>query len=458
MKVKTFPFVPQEVLRELKLEPKWDLEYKRLHNGILLAQIRDTKSSRSWLRIQFALGSCSESKERNGITHLLEHMLFRGCEPFKEPSDLEAAFETIGGTANAFVDTERTCFHTHCYPRFILESLELFRVMFQAPLFSDLETEKRVIIQEILEDKNEQGEEIDPENLLYALMFPDAGLALPIAGSVANVEQFCRQDLIERLKELLWPKKTLVMVSGDTDFRFFEESLEEGFQVKIHDRPGSISPQVMPAYSLDSPGPKLLIRHNTQSLYEVCLGFQTPGPDHPHMFKLPVLLRLLTGMGKSILTRRLREERGLVYSLDASLNLHKGLGVFIVEFATQKESIMEALKNVFVELENLKGMDIPQQLLEMARLNCLYDLYFEQDNPESVLEHFAKTALFDLPWLPQEAYRALLETTPEDIRTLSKDIFCKAGLHLILVGPYFNGQSNLEFGILKEIETIFHGS
>lgn len=455
MKAETLPIVPQKALRELNLEPKWDLKHEWLRNGVRLAQIRDTKTSRSWVRIQFALGSCSESKERNGITHLLEHMLFRGCELFKESSDLEAAFETIGGTANAFVDAERTCFHTHCHPKFILESLELFRAMFQSPLFNDLETEKRVIIQEILEDKNEQGEEINPENLLYASMFPNTGLALPVAGSVANVERFCRQDLIERLKELLLPERTLITVSGDIDFRSLEESLERGFRLKDPDGPGSLSPPAIPFCSV---GPKLIVRPNTQSLYEVCLGFRAPGPDHPRTLKLPVLLRLLAGMGKSFLTRKLREEKGLVYSLDVSLNLHKGLGVFIVEFATQKESLLEALKSLFFELESLKGKEVPAELLEMARLNCLYDLYFEQDSPENILEHFAKTALFGLPWRPQEAYRALLETSPEDIRTLSREIFCKSYLHLVLVGPSFNGQSQLECGILNEIETLFQGS
>jgi len=221
------PWPPEKLFKEL--EPTFDVSLKRLQSGLTLAHIHDNKNVRAWVRVQFAHGSCSETPENNGVTHLLEHMLFRGCERYKEPSDLESAFEAIGGMANAFVDAERTCFHAHCHPKFLLEALGIFQAMFEAPLFKGLETEKRVILQEILEDKNEQGEEIDPENLLYGLMFPGSSLALPIAGSQANIERFTKKDLTARLKELLVPEGTLVTVSGDIGFEALEAFLSDGF-------------------------------------------------------------------------------------------------------------------------------------------------------------------------------------------------------------------------------------
>jgi len=443
------PWPPEKLFKEL--EPTFDVSLKRLQSGLTLAHIHDNKNVRAWVRVQFAHGSCSETPENNGVTHLLEHMLFRGCERYKEPSDLEAAFEAIGGMANAFVDAERTCFHAHCHPKFLLEALGIFQAMFEAPLFKGLETEKRVILQEILEDKNEQGEEIDPENLLYGLMFPGSSLALPIAGSQANIERFTKKDLTARLKELLVPEGTLVTVSGDIGFEALEAFLSDGFPLPAARAQGPYVLGDMPT----SEGSKLLIRHNPQSQFEVCMGFQAPGPKCQDVLKLPIVQRLLAGMGKSILTRRLREEKGLVYSLDASFSLHKGVGVFLIEFATSKETLLEAIDTLLCELAQFKAQEVPCELSDMAKLSCLYDLYFEQDSPENVLEHVSRAVLFGVPWQPNTFYRALLETTRMDIQSLAKRLFSKKNLHLVMVGPSLTGSDDLKRAILEKIDQAF---
>ena len=445
----TLPWPPEKLFKEL--EPTFDVSLKRLQSGLTLAHIHDNKNVRAWVRVQFAHGSCSETPENNGVTHLLEHMLFRGCARYKEPSDLEAAFEAIGGTANAFVDAERTCFHAHCHPRFLLEALGIFQAMFEAPLFKGLETEKRVILQEILEDKNEQGEEIDPENLLYGLMFPGSSLALPIAGIQANIERFTKKDLTARLKEVLVTEDTLVTVSGNVGFEMLEGFLGDGFTLPAARAQGPHSLGDIPVPK----GSKLLIRHNPQSQFEVCMGFQAPGPKCQDVLKLPIVQRLLAGMGKSILTRRLREEKGLVYSLDASFSLHKGVGVFIVEFATSKEALLEAIGTLLCELVQFKAQEVPRELLDMAKLSSLYDLYFEQDSPENVLEHVSRAVLLGVPWQPNTFYRALLETTRMDIRSLAERLFSKKNLHLVMVGPTPTGSDDFKGVILKKIDQAF---
>mgnify|MGYP005811508917 CR=1 FL=1 len=449
MHLKTLPRPTEKLFKEL--EPAFEVSFKRLRNGLTLAHIHDTKNVRAWVRVQFARGSGSETPETSGVTHLLEHMLFRGCARYKEPSDLEAAFEAIGGVANAFVDAERTCFHSHCHPKFLLEVLKIFHAMIEAPLFKGLETEKRVILQEILEDKNEQGEEIDPENLLYGLMFPGSSLALPISGSQANIDRFTKEDLTARLQELLIPEDTLVAASGDIPLETLEPFLNEGFSMPAAKAQPSLAVDDTPI----AEGAKLLIRHNPQSQFEVCMGFLAPGPRCRDALKLPIVQRLLTGMGKSILTRRLREEKGLVYSLDTSFSLHKNIGVFLIEFATSKESLLEAIGTVLSELAQFKSQGVSLELSDFAKLSCLYDLYFEQDSPENVLEHVSRAVLLGMPWEPKAFYRVLLETTRMDVQSIAKRLFSKKNFHLVMVGPSVAGSEDLKKAILKKMNQAF---
>ena len=141
-----------------------------LANGVRLVTVPMPHLHTAELVCYLAVGGRNEPPEVSGISHFLEHMIFRGTAEYANSTELERAFEAIGGAVNASTDAETTCFHSRLHPDYLAEGVALFASMLRRPLFKDIDVERRIILEEAREDYNEQGVQINLDNLMVGLL------------------------------------------------------------------------------------------------------------------------------------------------------------------------------------------------------------------------------------------------------------------------------------------------
>ena len=154
-----------------------------LANGVRLVTVPMPHLHSAELVCSMAVGGRCEPVELSGISHFLEHMIFRGTAEYATSIELERAFEAIGGSVNASTDAETTCFHSRIHPDFLGEGVALFASMLLRPKFNEIDIERRIILEEARDDFNEEGIQVNLDNLMMGLLWPGHPLGESLIGS-----------------------------------------------------------------------------------------------------------------------------------------------------------------------------------------------------------------------------------------------------------------------------------
>ena len=146
-------------------------------------------------------------------------MLFKGTADYPTGLALERAFEAVGGSANAATDSETTCFHSRVHPDHIAAGISLFSSMMQRPLFRDMEMERRVILEEAMGDLNESGRQINSDNIVASLLYPNHPLGLPTVGNRPAIERLTLRQLQQHHATYYTPQNAVLTVAGPVDHK-----------------------------------------------------------------------------------------------------------------------------------------------------------------------------------------------------------------------------------------------
>ena len=157
------------------------------------------------ISLYIKVGSRYETLENNGISHFLEHMLFRGSKNYPSSFLLNHAFESIGNGLYANTFREFTSLWCKLVPEKLTEGLEILSDLIRAPLLSDIEIERQIILEEIMEDLDEDGEDIDIDNISRSLLYPGDPLGFLVIGTRENVREIQRRDLLHHFKKFYVP-------------------------------------------------------------------------------------------------------------------------------------------------------------------------------------------------------------------------------------------------------------
>src|SRR5450631_1026460 len=166
------------------------------------------------LAVYLKVGGRNDPPAKAGLSHFLEHMLFRGTAEFGSSLEIENAFEAIGGAPNASTDAESTCYYSRIHPDHVRRGMEIFASMLLRPTLSGIEIEKRIITEEAREDLNEQGEEINPDTIVSQLLWPRHPLGRPTIGTLESIADITRDDLKSHLQGFYLPCNAVVVISG----------------------------------------------------------------------------------------------------------------------------------------------------------------------------------------------------------------------------------------------------
>ncbi len=403
-----------------------------LANGLRLLTVEMPHLHSVELSCSLGVGSRHENPHQTGISHFLEHMLFRGSQEYPSSQDLESRFEAIGGNINAATDAESTYYHTRLHPDHVEDGLQLMASMLQRPLLSDIETERKIILEEAQEDLNQEGQIISPDLLMNSLLWPNHPLSQPTIGTLESIKAIDATALRSYHQRYYTPSNTVIALAGRIDRSAALAAATEAFGSWS----GPMVEPTPPPTLLPVAGPTSRWVADADSQLNLQLTFRIPGRHHSDTPALRMLRRILSGGGTTRLMQRLRENLGLTYNADANLSLFDECGAFAVDLAVTPENLLPAIRELLLIFKELT-----QELVgdgELARVlgNYLFELEFSHDHADLLSARYGWGLTTGFLRSLEDERLESSALRPEQMLSAAQRHFSAANLYLVVVGPY----------------------
>jgi len=325
------------------------------------------------------VGSRYERPAQAGLSHFVEHMMFRGNARYPSGPALEQAFEQLGSNMNAGTDAETTSYFARVHPQSVTQGLELFSMMLRTPRFLHLDTERAIVLEEALSDFNELGADICADNRMSRLLWGDHPLGQPIIGTPATIRSFGANEVKNWYARHYVPNNIVISIAGPVDLQTVQDAVAAHFGCWT--APQLSSELEAPSHPFS--GPRLDWVKDSDSQLTLQLAWRTAGRDHPHAPELRVLRRMLGEGGASLLMQKLREDAGLTYSVEASLEEYPDCGCFSIDLSTEPENLVAVVQALIEVMEQARTQP-KQEDLDMVVRNALNHLDFSRDNVEDL--------------------------------------------------------------------------
>lgn len=388
-----------------------------LPNGLRIVTESITSVKSISVGIWVKTGSRNETEKQAGVTHFLEHMLFKGTKE-RTAYDIALSMEAVGGFLNAFTSSEYTCYYARCVDSQLERALDVLSDMVLNPTFpaEEVEKEKKVVIEEMKMYSD------SPDSYLFeefnTKMFESHELGRPILGNEETVSSFTRDDLYAYMKERYRSGNMLISVAGNVDHkevvelvsRFLGE-VENSFAATPHQPLQNLKPE------------KLVLTKAIEQTHYI-LGRRGLHLDHPEKYLLLLANSILSGGMSSRLHQNVREKYGYCYSIQSFNQSYSDSGMWGVYVGTDKEYVEHVHELVVAELTKMKEELVPAKELEEAKAQLKGKLLLSQENTSNRMMRLAKSELyFDRFITLDELVDKINAVTAEEILEFSKDFF-----------------------------------
>jgi len=377
-------------------------------------------------------GSRHETLEQNGISHFIEHLLFKGTET-RTAQDIALIVDSVGGQMDAFTTKEYTCFYFKVLDDHLDIAVDLLSDIVRHPKFlpEEVEKERKVIFEEI------KMVEDTPDELVYDIFsesfWRGHPLGRPIQGTIPSVTGMHLDMLIRYFKDSYQPANLLVTAAGNLDHGRLADAIGGAFApIPNSSRPVPITPP--------APTATIVVREKKElGQLHLCLGVPCFGSPPGRRYQEYVLNTLLGGTMSSRLFQHIREERGLAYSVFSSVNSFLDSGNLLVYAATSPESGREVVQLILDEFRLLKGGPVGDQELKMAKDHLKGSLMLSLESSSSRMSNLARQEFYyGRQFTVSEILEGIDGVTREDVLQLSREIFDPAHCTLAVLGQTGN--------------------
>lgn len=403
-----------------------------LDNGVRIVTVPMPQLHAAELVCYLAVGGRNEPAEISGISHFLEHMIFRGTADYASSTELERAFEAIGGAVNASTDAETTCFHSRLHPDYLGKGVALFASMLRRPLFKDIDVERRIILEEAREDYNEQGVQINLDNLMVAQLWPNHPLGESLIGTPETLASIDRTTLEDYYRRWYLPQNLVICACGRVERDAFRQQVAQHFA----DWPSRPIAGLQPAPPMTASGPECQWVVDSDSQISVQLALPLAGRQDERTLPLRLLRRLLSWGGGARLPLRLREQLGLTYAVEANCSLLDDTGYLAIDLAVAPENLQQAMSELLNVLRDLREQPVPAEELAAAVRGYLFDLDFSLDQTEAMAVRFGWGLQANYLRPLQQDRTELQGVSAESLQQVAAELFCSKSLKLVVVGPW----------------------
>ena len=416
------------VVRGVSL-PRLDFESFTLNGGLRVRLIPLPHLQSATVSFFLRAGSRYETARTNGLSHFLEHMLYRGTRKHPAAHDLSLAIERLGGTLDAATHVDFTSYDLTLPSESIATGVRLLAEVLREPLLTEISTEKQIIREEILEDLNEVGQQIDVDNVSRRLLYPDHPLGFSIPGPLENVERFDTGDLRQHHSKHYTARNSVVCVAGAFDPAEIRSAIEASFDgMAVGD---SIAPS---RRSDDGASTRFAYVHDHGSQTDVRLSFHTPGVASPEAPTLLLLARVLDDGLSTRVHQTICEERGLAYEAFAGNDSFEDCGVFDFGASVEHKKAPILVETMLELIDDLRKSPASEDELEKAKRRYLWDLRTVRDDPEDAAHFIGSSALFGLPERIETVAEQVAQVTPEELQRVVRRHLDPKAAYLTCVG------------------------
>jgi predicted Zn-dependent peptidase len=420
--------------------------YKRvLKNKLTIIEVPSSDAESVVVDFFVKTGSRSETAKENGISHFLEHFLFKGTKKYPSAMAITELVDGIGGEMNANTGKEHTQYYIKAHHSHLEMIFDILTDMIQNPLLdkSELQREKGVIVEEI--NMYQDSPRAVVGNLLEEIMWPKQPLGRDIAGTPKTVTKFTQKMFRSYLDRHYQTGNIILGISGKYDRtrlnqlikKYWDKVPAKQFDTWVYSKNGQNSPRVAVKF-----------KDTQQAHFD--LGFKSFGYEDKRNRAAVVLSSLLGGGMSSRLFTEIREKRGLAYYVRAGQSAYIDTGVFDISAGVQIAKLEEAVSVTLDELSKIKLGDITEKELSKAKefIKGKTTLYLE-DNQARLDWFLEQTAFKKEVKTPAQVFKEIDGITKAEIVKVAKDLFVANKLSFAVVGPY---KKAMETKIMKIIQ------
>jgi predicted Zn-dependent peptidase len=404
--------------------------YKKdvLPNGIRVVTSSVPGATSAAIGFWVDVGSRCEPHAISGMSHFMEHVFFKGTTK-RSAYDIAHSMESLGGSLDALTGRETTVFLSRCLPEYLEVSVDVISDMLSDPKFaeSDIETEKRVVIEEI------KSFEDLPDEIVYELLaksvWNNDSIGRPILGEIESVSAFEGGAIRDFFQSYYAPKSTVVAATGKVDHDALVEHV--GQLLKM---PGKQAPENRETYASDIP--RIYHEDRDSAQCYICLGTLAPSYLEDRRYATVLLSAILGGGMSSRLFQVVREQQGLAYSVHSSCEFYRDTGLFTVFLAVDPAMKAKATASVAGELRSIKENGLREGELDSAKRQLRGGFILGLESLTARMSRIARLELYINGYYPIEtSIENTLAVTEKDIMEEAEKLLDASCFSLVTVGP-----------------------
>ncbi|MFT9498290.1 M16 family metallopeptidase [Anaerosolibacter sp.] len=409
-------------------------ERHKLSNGVrvIVEHIPHVKSVS--LGFWIGVGSIHENSKNNGISHFIEHMLFKGTTN-RTAKQIAESIDSIGGQLNAFTSKECTCYYAKVLDSHLPIAVDVLSDMLFNSTFIDIEIEKEKSV--VLEEINMYEDSPDDlvHDLLSKITFSNHSLGSPILGTNQTVGQFHREMILEYVANNYTCDNIVVSVAGNIDQQLLLSLLEEKFaqytnKIKV---PDTIE---IPNFTKNSGH-----RYKDIEQLHFCIGLKGIPQGHKDLYPLLVMNNVFGGSMSSRLFQNIREDKGLAYSVFSYPSSYSRVGMMTIYAGINPNQLLEVTKLISEEMSNMKEKGLTEEEFYKSKEQLKGNYILGLESTSSRMTSMGKSELLlNRVFTQKEILDKIDSVTMEDVCRVTHDIFNLQYASVALVGKIDNEQ------------------
>jgi predicted Zn-dependent peptidase len=405
-----------------------EIERAALPNGIRIVTEAMPHVRSVSLGVWVGSGSRLEHGPENGISHFIEHMLFKGTT-HRSAEDIARSVDSVGGGLDAFTSKELVSFNTKVLDEHLPIALDVLADLVLNPLFrkEDIEREKGVILEEIKMEADQ------PEFVLHETFISNFwkghGLGNPILGTKETVKKFEQAMLFDYYNRIYSSRNVLITAAGNLDHDSIVDLVHEKFG-DMRER-GTLPADCAPKHYAP------IVLKNKEALEQVHIALGVPAYPLAHDLRFPlyVLNTVLGGGMSSRLFQNIREKQGLAYSVYSDLNLFSDTGCFTIYAATGVETAKQVVSSVIEEIRQVKNELIAEEELRRAKDHLKGSLMLSLESTSSRMSNLARQELYFKHFMSlDEMLESIEAVTREEVQVMAEEFFQTDNIALAMLG------------------------
>ncbi|MCX6825735.1 MAG: pitrilysin family protein [candidate division Zixibacteria bacterium] len=381
------------------------------------------------------VGSRDEEKDENGISHFIEHMLFKGTKT-RSAEKIASSLESLGGSLNAFTSKEQTCFHAVVLDEHLVQAVDILSdILIHSTLSPlNLEREKSVVVEEIVEIEEIPSEYI--HELFSGCFWRGHPLGWSIMGSEKVVRSFSRRQLSSYINRHYQAGRIVIAAAGNISHKKLVALLGHRFSFGPGNHGGGEPPAKVNSFLLKS-------FKNKSNQTHLCLGFPGVRFNHPDRNTLLALHAYLGAGMSSVLFQKVREEKGIAYTIYTFLDFYRDSGVFGAYFAADHSRLHQAMEIILKELKKLKHRKIPSSKFDQIKAQLKGNMTLSMESTMSRMSRLGRHELMMGKYSSlEESLKAIDRLKADNLTEAAGHIFNHQNMTVTSLGPIKEGNLN----------------